>query len=93
MANAASHKRLQYSLNISDAAGRQQPCGYINGTQHTFTIDTGETQSIFGLDVVNGKCEVLNNVRLRTVTGHATVHGKTEVILTSDKSIKRTPEG
>ena len=54
-------------------------CGYINGRQHTFTIDTGATQSIIRPDVVKEKCEALSNVRLRTVAGEsATAHGKTE---------------
>ena len=53
-------------------------CGYVNGRQHTFTMDKGATQSIRP-DVVKEKCEAESNVRLWTVAGEsATVHAKTE---------------
>ena len=56
---------------------------YIIGRQHTFTIDTGATQSIIRPDIVKGKREALNNVRLWTAIGEfATVHGKTEAKVT-----------
>ena len=63
---------------MSDARKQQQPYG-AHGREHTFTIDTGESQSIIRPDVVKGKCETLSNVKLRTANGKsATVHGKTE---------------
>lgn len=58
-------------------------CGYINGLKHIFTIDTGASHSIIRPDIVQGKCEPLNNIRLRTATGEpATVYGKIEVKVT-----------
>ena len=59
---------------------------YSNGRQHTFTLDTGVTQSIIRPDVVEGKCEVLRNVRLRTASEEsANIHGEIEVKLTIGK--------
>ena len=58
-------------------------CEYINGRQHTFTIDTSATRSVIRPDVVKGKYEAISNVRLRTASGEtATVHGKTQAKVT-----------